>query len=163
MVFVEAVRPDDPRALLLVAELDRLQCALYPAESNHLDSTAELSEAHVHFLGARSNGELVGCGAVKLVVDAGDGVTYGEIKRLFVAPHARDKGIGKTLMAALEERALTNGATLMRLETGIHQPEAIGLYQSLDYRRRGPFGAYGPDPVSVFFEKNSLPKGQGCR
>jgi len=153
MVLIEEVRPDDPRALSLITELDRLQSALYPAESNHLDSTVELSLAHVHFLGAMSDGAMLGCGAVKLMVDASDGITYGEIKRMFVAPRARGKGIAKGLMTVLEERAITNGATLMRLETGIYQPEAIGLYESLDFRRRGPFGTYGPDPVSVFMEK----------
>ena len=40
-----------------------------------------------------------------------------------------------------------------RLETGIHQPEALGLYRRLGYVERGPFGSYALDPLSVFFEK----------
>ena len=39
------------------------------------------------------------------------------------------------------------------LETGIHQPEAIGLYEGFGFERCGPFGEYGPDPLSVFMEK----------
>jgi putative acetyltransferase len=42
---------------------------------------------------------------------------------------------------------------LLRLETGVRQPEALGLYRKLGYRERGPFGAYKPDPLSVFMEK----------
>ena len=41
----------------------------------------------------------------------------------------------------------------MRLETGIRQPEAIGLYRSAGYAEIGPFGAYRPDPLSLFMEK----------
>ena len=41
----------------------------------------------------------------------------------------------------------------MQLETGIRQPEAIALYRSFGYAERGPFGAYKPDPFSLFMEK----------
>jgi putative acetyltransferase len=42
----------------------------------------------------------------------------------------------------------------MRLETGISQPDALRLYERAGYVRRGPFGNYGPDPLSVFMEKS---------
>ena len=45
------------------------------------------------------------------------------------------------------------GVTLARLETGIRQPEALGLYRRLGYLERGRFGAYLEDPLSVFMEK----------
>jgi putative acetyltransferase len=41
----------------------------------------------------------------------------------------------------------------LRLETGIHQPEALGLYRAAGFVERGPFGPYRPDPLSVFMEK----------
>ena len=44
-------------------------------------------------------------------------------------------------------------SSLLRLETGVLQPEALGLYRKLGYRERGPFGAYAADPLSVFMEK----------
>ena len=49
---------------------------------------------------------------------------------------------------------LDSGLLLARLETGIRQPEALGLYRASGYREIGPFGDYGPDPLSVFMEKN---------
>jgi putative acetyltransferase len=51
---------------------------------------------------------------------------------------------------------LAEGRHILRLEAGIHQPEALGLYEALGYVRRGPFGDYGDDPVSVFMEKRAF-------
>jgi putative acetyltransferase len=42
----------------------------------------------------------------------------------------------------------------VRLEAGVHQPGALGLYRAMGFRERGPFGAHGPDPLSVFMEKD---------
>ena len=56
-------------------------------------------------------------------------------------------------MEALERAAEAEGVTLMQLETGIKQPEAIALYRKLGYIERGPFGSYQPDPLSLFMEK----------
>ena len=49
--------------------------------------------------------------------------------------------------------ALQNGVSLLRLETGIYQKEAIGLYERYGFQRRSPFGEYRIDPMSVYFEK----------
>jgi putative acetyltransferase len=56
-------------------------------------------------------------------------------------------------MEALEREAASLGVTLMQLETGIKQPEAIALYRKFGYAERGPFGNYQPDPLSLFMEK----------
>ena len=56
-------------------------------------------------------------------------------------------------MAALEREAAELGVTLMQLETGIKQPEAIALYREFGYTERGTFGSYQPDPLSLFMEK----------
>jgi putative acetyltransferase len=56
-------------------------------------------------------------------------------------------------MCYLETELRKRGVSLFRLETGIRQPEALGLYRKLGYRERGPFGSYRPDPLSVFMEK----------
>ena len=57
-------------------------------------------------------------------------------------------------MRFLEDELRQRGVELIRLETGVRQPEALGLYRKLGYRERGPFGAYRPDPLSVFMEKS---------
>jgi len=78
---------------------------------------------------------------------------YGEIKRLFVLPEFRGLGLSRALMLALEAHLQAQQIEWARLETGIHQPEALGLYRRMGYRERGPFGAYRLDPYSVFMEK----------
>jgi putative acetyltransferase len=57
-------------------------------------------------------------------------------------------------MAVLEGEARAHGLSVVRLETGTRQPEALGLYRALGYTDRGPFGEYPTDdPLSVFMEK----------
>jgi len=75
------------------------------------------------------------------------------MKRVFVDPAARGKGVARAIMEALEQDAAKRGVTRMQLETGIKQPEAIALYRKFGYAERGPFGAYQPDPLSLFMEK----------
>ncbi len=147
-VEIRPLAPADPAVRRLVAELDRLQTSLYPAESNHLDPIEVLERSDVTFLAAFVGGEAVGCGAVKRMPGR-----YGEIKRVFVDPAARRRGVGRAIMEALETDLLTHGIDLARLETGIRQPEALALYEHSGYVRIPPFGDYREDPLSVFLEK----------
>jgi putative acetyltransferase len=124
--------------------------ALYPAESNHLESEQALLQPNVCFVGIEADGTLAACGAVKLMMD--DGV-YGEIKRVFVLPTHRGKGYARSIMQALEAALHLRHIGVARLETGILQPEALALYRALGYRERDPFGTYVPDPLSLFMEK----------
>ena len=153
MIEVAPLSPSDPRAIALIEALDELQTRLYPAESNHLDSTEELSRSNVHFLGAADGETLLGCAALKRHAEAGGGPDYGELKRMFVTPAARGRGVARALMDAIEAHAVESGMGVVRLETGIYQPEAIGLYERMGFVRRGPFGDYAEDPLSVFMEK----------
>jgi len=82
-----------------------------------------------------------------------DATGYGELKRMFVAPAARGLGLGRRLLDRIERQARWEGLDCLRLETGIHQPEALELYRSAGYTPREPFGDYAPDPLSVFMEK----------
>lgn len=147
-IAIDPERPDQPDVIALIKALDDLQLALYPAESNHLVDIDSLLDEHVEFLVARMDGVAVGCGAVLLYDD------YGEIKRMMVAPDARGHGLGARVVAALEVATLSRGRSIMRLETGIHQPDAIRLYEKTGYVKRGPFGEYPNDPLSVFMEKH---------
>ncbi|MES2126505.1 MAG: GNAT family N-acetyltransferase [Pseudomonadota bacterium] len=138
----------DAQALLALS--DAYMQALYPAESNHLESPLALAQPNVLFLGVEIDGELAACGAVKTMDD--DGV-YGEIKRVFVLDRHRGKGLSKQIMQRLEAHLQVTGVPLARLETGISQPEALALYEKLGYSYRAPFGKYQLDPLSVFMEK----------
>jgi putative acetyltransferase len=144
--------PGHPGARALMAQSEALMSALYPSESNHFEPAHGLRAPHGAFFGAWLGEQLAGCGGVKWHAPPG-GRAYGEIKRLFVLDSARGRGLARLLMARLETELLQRGVGLARLETGIHQPEALGLYRRLGYVECPPFGDYTADPLSVFFEK----------
>ena len=140
--------PDQLDVAALLESSNEYMAALYPAESNHLLDIASLMRADVTFIVARIDGRAMGCGAV---VDSGEG--WAEIKRMFVSPAARGRRLGRRLLEELEAIAAERGATKLRLETGGKQPEALALYASSGFVEIGPFGKYGPDPLSIFMEK----------
>lgn len=150
MPVLQPLDPFDPQAGELLAASNAYMATLYPAESNHLDGPEVLAAPNVHFIGGWQGERLLACGAVKLQRDA-DGA-YGEIKRVWVRPEARGQGWSRRIMAALHAQLQAQGVPLARLETGIHQPEALGLYRALGYAERPPFGDYRPDPLSLFME-----------
>lgn len=144
--------PGRPDVGALLAESDAWYAASYPAESNHLFDVSTLTRPGVAFFTARCGDRLLGCGAL---VDqrAPDRARYGEIKRMYVAPNARGMGLGRLLLETLEGHAAGLGLRCVRLETGVKQPEAIGLYRAFGYVEIPPFGDYAPDPLSLFMEK----------
>ena len=154
---IRPLDPDSPGARRLIALSDALLAALYPPESNHLETREALRLPNVLFVGAWLDDELVGCGAVKTLVDR-DGA-YGELKRVFVPEERRRRGHARAIMAHLEQHLRGAGVACARLETGISQPEALALYRAVGFRERGPFGAYRHDPHSVFMEKSLAPAG----
>ena len=89
-----------------------------------------------------------GCGGIQLV-----GTEYGEIKRMQVRPAFRGAGLAKMMLEHLSDYATCHGVGVLRLETGIHQHAAIGLYERAGFRRIPPFGPYTDDPVSRCYEK----------
>lgn len=142
-------RADSADAVQLTGELDGyLQQHPYPQESRHAFSVDRLLREGVAFFVARYEAEPVACGGIKLF-----GTEYGEVKRMYVRAAHRGLGLGKLMLNHLAEYARARQVSLLRLETGIYQTEAIGLYQSWGFERRAPFGEYGEDPLSVYFEK----------
>ncbi len=149
-LLVTTIDPADPAAVRLIEESDAYMSARYPAASNHLESVAALKQPNVTLLGGFLGEELVACGAVKIM---DDDAVYGEIKRVLVTERCRGRGFSKAIMLRLEDVLRGADVPLARLETGIRQPEALRLYESLGYSYRGPFGHYRLDPLSVFMEK----------
>ena len=97
------------------------------------------------------DGTALACGALRELAD-----DTAEVKRMYVVPAARGRGMSKAVLRALEDAARSRGWTTLRLETGPLQPEAVGLYAGAGYRRIGAFGGYVGDPDaadSFFFEK----------
>ena len=111
-------------------------------------SPSDASAPRTAFLVARLGTRPVGCGAIRRIDD-----TVAEIKRMYVAPAGRRRGIARRILAELERRAAEFGYRAVRLETGIHQHEAIGLYESSGYRRIAAFGHYIGSAISVCYEK----------
>jgi len=107
-----------------------------------------IAEAVTFFL-IRENGAPAGCGGLKL-----SGTGYGEVKRMYVRPQFRGLGLAKLMLNHLVDYAQRQGIGLLRLETGIHQRAAIGLYERMGFQRIPPFGEYKDDPLSRFYEKH---------
>jgi putative acetyltransferase len=135
----------------LIAEADAYAESLYPPESNHLAPPESLVSEGARFFVARADGVAVGCAALRR-----DG-PEGELKRMFVLERARGMGIGRAILHAVEAAARADGIVVLRLETGVRNTEALGLYRREGYAEQGPFGAYRPDPVSIYMEKRLPP------
>ena len=147
LLQVKQVDPNRAEVDELIRQLDEYQEAMYPPESNHLDSLDELSKTNVDFLAAYSGSEICGIGAVKVLSD------YGEIKRVYVPEKHRGQGVAKEIVKKLENCLAKRSIFTARLETGIHQRDAIDLYLKLGYSKIAPFGDYREDPLCVFMEK----------
>jgi GNAT superfamily N-acetyltransferase len=145
---IAAERPDTVDAMLLIAELEAQLDPLYPRASRHGLSIQQLLDQDVAFFLLRAHGEPAGCGGVKLV-----GAEYGELKRMYVRPDYRGQGFAKVMLEHLAEHARARGVGRLRLETGIHQHAAIGLYERMGFHRIPPFGDYANDPLSLYYER----------
>jgi len=145
MLAIES--PRQPEVQRMLEALDAYQSTLYPPESNHFLDVEGLAAPNVRFIVARRGGVAVGCGALR--IDVG----YGELKRMYVVPAARGHRLGRLILDRIEAEARRAGLLCLRLETGIHQPEALALYRAAGYAEREAFGEYAADPLSVFMEK----------
>ena len=141
--------PGQPEVIALIDALDAYQKPMYPPESHHGIDLEALSRPNVLFAVARdASGRAIACGAI--VLESG----YGEIKRMYVMPEERGRGIARALLRFLEEAAAARGVASFALETGNRQHEAIALYEHAGYVNCEAFGAYQPDPHSVFMRKD---------
>lgn len=148
-VLITLERPDTPDAATLILELEAVLEPLYPVESRHGLSIERLINEGVPFFVLRTDNTPAACGGVKLF-----GTEYAEIKRMYVRPQFRGQGFAKQVLNHLADYAQSQGVTLLRLETGIHQHEAVGLYERMGFHHVGPFGDYKDDPLSIFYEKS---------
>jgi len=133
----------DPVSRALIADLNAELSALYDepgANHFHLDPT-EVAEGCGVFLVMRLGGVPVGCGALRLLAP-----DLAELKRMFVAPAARGKGLGHRLVSALEIEARTLGVRRLVLETGIRQTAALALYAAAGFQPIPLYGEYCLSP-----------------
>ena len=146
--------PGTRTARMLIGELDAYLDPLYPKESQHGYSIEKLVAQRVEFFVLYEHETPAACGGVQFFGDSNQpDEGYGEIKRMYVRPEFRGRGYAKQMLKHLEELATARGFSKVRLETGISQPEAIGLYERNGYYKIPPFGDYWDDPLSFFYEK----------
>ena len=135
----------------LIAALNLELGAAFPEPgANHFSLSGEQVEpGNGAFLVAYFDNVAVGCGAVRRV----DAVT-AELKRMYVDPSVRGRGIGRALVEALEREAQLLGVTKVVLETGTRLERAIRLYETMGYARIPLFGEYLASPdTSLCFGK----------
>ena len=148
LVIKKVIPKNNADALELIGELDKELLQRYPASSIHkLDLDKITNESSVFLVGYVSQ-VAVGCCSV-CEIELG----VGEVKRVFVKPRYRRKGIAERMMEHLEKQAAECGFELLRVETGEKQPESIAMYQKLGYYDIDNYGEYINDPNSVCMEK----------
>jgi GNAT superfamily N-acetyltransferase len=106
------------------------------------------AETPVFLIVRDGGGRALGCGALRTL-----GHQTVEIKRMFVRPAARRRGVARALLGALEEHAARLGARWIVLETGPRQPEAIRLYERHGYRQIPCAGAFAGRRRSLCFAR----------
>ena len=151
-IRIEPVTAPTEEVRALVGELEQVLGAEYPPHQRHGLALDRLFEPGIRFFIARLDGEAMGCGGVAFFDD------YAEVKRMYTRQAARGRGLAKTLLRRLEDEARAAGKSVLRLETGVRQHEAVGLYRRMGFLLCGPFGPYAAMPpaaieTSLFYEK----------
>lgn len=103
----------------------------------------------IEFLVLWQDAEAIGCVGLQPF-----GPAAAEIKRMYVVPAARGRGLSRLLLGAVETHARNRGLTALRLETGVKHPEAIGLYSRSGYREIPRYAPYEDIALSVCFAKD---------
>ncbi|MCW3816834.1 GNAT family N-acetyltransferase [Micromonospora sp. DR5-3] len=143
-MLIESRPATDPELAALVTAQQR---ELREADGG-LDGQATATRDDGCYLVVVDGGRAIACGGIQ-ALDAGT----GELKRMYVRPAYRGRGIARQLLAALEELAFRQGHTTLCLKTGTYLPAAIGLYRSCGYQPIPVYGEHGHHPYRVCFAK----------
>ncbi len=139
-VVLRPVAYDHPDVITLIAAMAH-ELDLRYGDGGLSPATAADFESPGVLLVAVVDGGPVGCGGLRPY-----GADAGEVKRMYVDPTVRGKGVARALLAALVTHAREVGLRRLMLETGTEQPEAVGLYESEGWTRIPAFGHYAHDP-----------------
>jgi len=154
-LVLRQVRFGHPDAQVLVAQVQQEYVARYGGPDNTpFEGTVFDPPSGAFFVGYLG-GLPSACGGWRFRPDVAalGGVRAAEVKRMYVAPAARRNGLARVVLAHLESSARDAGADVMVLETGLKQPEAIGLYTSSGYEPVEPFGHYAWSPTARYYGK----------
>ncbi len=146
-VRIEAVAYDHPDAARLIGEVQQEYVIRYGGVDRSPAGPADFAPPSGLFLVGYADGAGVVCGGWRARgADA-------EIKRMYVTPAARGRGLARGMLAALEDAARAAGHRRAILETGSRQPEAVALYRSAGYTEIPAFGYYAGSPHSIHLGK----------
>ena len=147
------IAPEDPRSqvaqelLSAFVEDVRRRYQTPPTDVGSFDPNL-VSVPRSVFLVARRDNTAIGCGALVPMDD-----DHVEVKRMFVRPEERGRGVARMILDELERLAREFDYDAMRLETGINQPESIALYGKGGFYRIPNFPPFTEDASAVCFEK----------
>lgn len=149
-IEIREERMDSPAAKALIREELLELDVRYPDDHGVYTPPRpeEFVAPHGTFLVVRIGGRPVGCGGLRRFEGK-----EAEIKRMYVQPWTRKRGLARKILVALEDAARRLGYQKIRLETGLRQPEAIGLYESAAYLPIPPYGEFARSPLSVCYQK----------
>jgi GNAT superfamily N-acetyltransferase len=143
--------PEETPAAELLAEMRDELNGVYETFSRLDNPTlvpAELRPPGGAYLVGFAGAEPVAGGGVRRLAEG-----VGEIKRMFVRPSARSRGVAGALLAALEAAALSLGYTTVRLDTGPKQAHALRLYRHAGY---GDVEPYNDNPFACFWGEKAI-------
>jgi putative acetyltransferase len=159
MIHIERDDPARGDVRQLLSEHLADMFATSPAESVHALAHSELAEPSITFWTARENGELLGCGALKLLGFSDEAARetparYGEIKSMRTTADARGRGVATLMLGHIVDEARRGGYERICLETGTDEyfAPARRLYMRNGFTECPPFADYTLDPNSVFME-----------
>lgn len=148
MVRLQVVDPGEDRARAVVrAHMADIASRYYarPATSGEVDAALAADPADdlalprgLLVVATDADGAVLGCAGLRLLPDA-----LGEIKKVYVTPAARGRGLGRRLVEEIEGLAALHGRATVRLDTRADLTEARRLYARLRYAEVAPFNA-GP-------------------
>ncbi len=141
---------DHPDSVKLIADLQQVFVERYGDEDVTPVDPAQFAAPLGYFVVGYLDGVPVSCGGWRVHSELAGAV---EIKRMYVADSLRGRGLSRLILTNLEDTAREAGHQRMVLETGLRQPEAIGLYIATGYERIDNFGVYRDHPESVCYGK----------
>lgn len=150
-----AIRPvgyHDPEVQLLVAELQQVYLQRYGRRDASPLAAAEFDPPDGIFLLAAVDGQPAAMGGWRRH-ELSDDEAAAEVRRMYVSPGYRGRGLARAVLAQLEASARNNRFRQMILETGLVQPEALRLYRTSGYQEVPAFGHYAGSPLAVHLGK----------
>lgn len=150
MIYLERTHAEDPDFLGLVKELDATLSIVNGEKDSffvQFNGTQQLMQVVVVY----DRGEPLGCGGIKAYSP-----DTAELKRMYVKPEHRGRGIATQVLRQLETIALEVGCHRCILETSVHLPAAVALYLKNGYQPIPNYDQYAGEEDSLCFEKKLI-------